>query len=255
MLAMQPVATPIDLDKKELLQAALYSVSLLDDRLTMIFNNLDNGESYTLSNSNVREHDRIYNCIYLMKLEARETVASALFVIFFSADKISMDRADIGIILIKKALMSLSLNYREWVIMRVRYILVDFDDTKTLNSGSSPQSPDTIRISGNLTRHGIAEMVVHEASHLHYNITVQNDAVTQKDAPEVYSVFMRCNRPLERIVFAYHAACNIAYMQGQPPQYDHQVKALQDTAALKQTIAENQRFLTIYGQKLIEALS
>ena len=254
MATVDFVAAPSDIDRKELLQVAVSSVLLLGRELIDVFNVLSNAETIILSSGDTQDQNGCYTRIYLMKLETREAVAAVLFITFFSRRTIALNEADIRIESLKTALMNLSLNYREWVIMRVRYILVDLDDTKTLNSGSSSQSPDTIRISGNPAAHCIAEMVIHEASHLHYVTTVQSDAVTQKDAPEVYSIFMRRDRPLERVVFAYHAACNIACMIGQSPQHDHEVRALQDTLALGQTIAENQHFLTSYGRKLIEAL-
>jgi HEXXH motif-containing protein len=53
------------------------------------------------------------------------------------------------------------------------------------------------------------DMLVHEASHQYFHLARLFGPLCKRDAPEVYSVLKQCKRPLEKVLFGYHAAVNI----------------------------------------------
>lgn len=79
-----------------------------------------------------------------------------------------------------------------------------------MRSGSSRQWPGVAEISFRNDPAAIAEMLVHEASHHHFNVLMMIDPVTDgSDLKQYYSPFRKCDRPIEMILLAYHAFANV----------------------------------------------
>ena len=79
-----------------------------------------------------------------------------------------------------------------------------------MRSGSSRQWPGVAEISFRNDAAAIAEMLVHEASHHHFNVLMMIDPVTDgSDLKQYYSPFRKCDRRIEMILLAYHAFANV----------------------------------------------
>jgi len=79
-----------------------------------------------------------------------------------------------------------------------------------MRSGSSRQWPSVAEISFRCDAAAIAEMLVHEATHHHFNILMMVDPVTDgSDGRLYYSPIRKCERPIEMILLAYHAFANV----------------------------------------------
>jgi hypothetical protein len=79
-----------------------------------------------------------------------------------------------------------------------------------MRSGSSREWPGVAEISFRNDAAAIAEMLVHEASHHHFNVLMIIDPITDgSDLKQYYSPFRKCDRPIEMILLAYHAFANV----------------------------------------------
>lgn len=114
-----------------------------------------------------------------------------------------------------------------------------------------------MRIALNPQIEAIREMLVHEASHQIYNLTIAPTDVCRPDAPAVYSVLKRTFRPLERVVFALHATANIAAFYATSPTGGGWARdrALADHAALSDACRTAAASLTRTGRAIVETLT
>jgi hypothetical protein len=153
--------------------------------------------------------------------------------------------------------------YRRWVDRVVTDIIVSRYKYGSSQSGSWREAPGTIQLSWSPEPISVAEALVHEASHQYayqvYRVSPLDDG---SDTTLYYSSAARRPRPLERILFAYHAFANILLF------YEEILKAGAPKAAtIKEHIGQSRRAvlqldaplvnstaLTPAGRALYEAL-
>lgn len=157
---------------------------------------------------------------------------------------------------VAQAIATLPDDIRDWVAPVSRHLMVSTENAGSLDSCSSPDMPFCYRIALNPSRSSLQEMVVHESSHQYYNQLVRADAVAEPAAPKVYSALKRTERPLERVVFALHAATNIAaaYRRIVIDHTEPYERAMADLMKLCEVVAGHADHLTPYGRRLCRAL-
>lgn len=102
--------------------------------------------------------------------------------------------------------------YLTWVSRLVSEILVKRSEADGIASGSTSACPGLISVSV-APAAAIVEMLVHESSHQYFNIVkTVGPLVNPADTQTYYSPAVRKNRPLERILLAYHAFANVLLM-------------------------------------------
>jgi HEXXH motif-containing protein len=100
--------------------------------------------------------------------------------------------------------------YLPWVEKVVRGILVVRGNGKFYEFGSHKMWPGLVIVDDYVDPVLAAEILVHEASHQHYAlISTAFPPINGADDNEYYSPFMKKERPLERILIAYHSAVNM----------------------------------------------
>jgi HEXXH motif-containing protein len=105
-------------------------------------------------------------------------------------------------------------DYLAWCRSVVRQVqVVGYRDSQT-HSRSSPFRPGSIVMSLDQGVVMTAEMLVHEATHQYFFMLERIARVTEPEADSqgYYSPFMRRDRPLDRILVAYHALANMVKM-------------------------------------------
>ena len=108
-------------------------------------------------------------------------------------------------------LCSLSLEYGLWIGRVLRYVAVTDSPSGRLISGSAKWLWGLIVISNSTDPVDICEMLVHECSHLYFNLALH---VFNACDPTLtsFSPFKQAIRPLEKVMLAYHAFGNVAQM-------------------------------------------
>jgi HEXXH motif-containing protein len=102
--------------------------------------------------------------------------------------------------------------YLSWVSRLVSEILVKRSEADGIASGSTSSCPGLISVSV-APAAAIVEMLVHESSHQYFNIVkTVGPLVNPADTQMYYSPAVKKNRPLERILLAYHAFANVLLM-------------------------------------------
>jgi HEXXH motif-containing protein len=100
--------------------------------------------------------------------------------------------------------------YLSWIGSVLRQIVPCVAGEDVMSSGSSSLLPGLIRVSADKSPEATAEMMLHEATHQYYYIASQlGDAVDGTDRTLYYSPVKGTNRPIDKIVIAYHAFANV----------------------------------------------
>jgi HEXXH motif-containing protein len=100
--------------------------------------------------------------------------------------------------------------YAEWVRRGIRLILPLEAQPGAMINGSQGHRWGEVHMSSRLEPLRHAEMLVHEASHQHYFLAESLGPVGDGSDPTTYySPLVREQRPIERILLAYHAVANI----------------------------------------------
>lgn len=101
-------------------------------------------------------------------------------------------------------------HYFEWVVRIIRHVTVLHSEQDLLRSGSHENQHGTIHISDNLRVLCIAEMLIHEASHQYLELLRKlGPTVDPAHRQLYYSPVKQCDRPLHKILLAYHAFANV----------------------------------------------
>lgn len=101
-------------------------------------------------------------------------------------------------------------HYFDWVIRIIRRVAVLHFDRNVLHSGHHEHRYGTIHISDNSRVLSVAEMLIHEASHQYFELLNKlGPAVDPGHTQLYYSPVKQCERPLHKILFAYHAFANV----------------------------------------------
>lgn len=101
-------------------------------------------------------------------------------------------------------------HYFDWVVRIIRRVAVFHFERNVLYSGSHEHQYGTIHISDNFRVLSLAEMLIHEASHQYFELLNKLGPTVDPDHTELYySPAKRCDRPLHKILLAYHAFANV----------------------------------------------
>ena len=101
-------------------------------------------------------------------------------------------------------------HYFDWVVRIIQQVAVVHFERNVLYSGSREHEYGTIIISDNSRVLSLAEMLIHEASHQYFELlTKLGPAVDPSHTELYYSPVKQCDRPLHKILFAYHAFANV----------------------------------------------
>jgi hypothetical protein len=101
-------------------------------------------------------------------------------------------------------------HYFDWVVRIIRRVTVLHSHQDHLYSGSQKHQHGAIHISDSPRVLSVGEMLVHEASHQYLELlTKLGPAVHPNHAKLYYSPVKKCDRPLDRILLAYHAFANV----------------------------------------------
>ena len=153
-------------------------------------------------------------------------------------------------------------HYFDWVVRIIRRVSVLHYEQNVLRSGSHPDRHGTIHISDNSRVLSVAEMLIHEASHQYLELLKKlGPTVDPAHTKLYYSPVQQCDRPLHKILLAYHAFGNVMLFyravaecglaDSYLPRFQ---KALNDELRqLEQPLVDNNAILPI-GRALIEPL-
>jgi HEXXH motif-containing protein len=102
-------------------------------------------------------------------------------------------------------------DYLDWVAEVIKFIAPVSAPADLIGSSSSPRFFGMISISDNSRPLSVAEFLVHEASHQYFIIAASLGEMDEGSEGQLfYSRFARRDRPLERILAAFHALANMA---------------------------------------------
>lgn len=103
-----------------------------------------------------------------------------------------------------------SSRYVPWVDRVLRAIIPCAGSQSHLRSGSDFDLPGVIQISYPAHPAALAEMMVHECSHLTFQVVTRlGDVDDGTDQTLYYSPVKQTGRPIDRILLAYHAFANV----------------------------------------------
>lgn len=101
-------------------------------------------------------------------------------------------------------------HYFDWVVRIIRRVAVLHSAPNVLHSGSLDCQYGTIHISDNSRVLSVAEMLIHEASHQYFELLNKLGPTVDPSHTELYySPAKQCDRPLHKILLAYHAFANV----------------------------------------------
>lgn len=153
-------------------------------------------------------------------------------------------------------------HYFDWVVRIIRRVAVLHFERNVLHSGNHEHQYGTIHISDNSRVLSLAEMLIHEASHQYFELlTKLGPTVDPGHTKLYYSPAKRCDRPLHKILLAYHAFANIMlFYRGVAERglADSSFAKFQNVLndelrQLEQPLLENEAILPI-GRALVEPL-
>jgi len=101
-------------------------------------------------------------------------------------------------------------HYFDWVVRIIRRVAVLHFERNVLHSGNHEHQYGTIHISDNSRVLSLAEMLIHEASHQYFELLNKLGPTVDPAHTELYySPVKQCDRPLHKILLAYHAFANV----------------------------------------------
>ena len=101
-------------------------------------------------------------------------------------------------------------HYFDWVVRIIRRVAVLHFERNVLYSGSHEHQYGTIFISDNSRVLSVAEMLIHEASHQYFELLNKLGPTVHPGHTQLYySPVKQCDRPLHKIMLAYHAFANV----------------------------------------------
>jgi hypothetical protein len=101
-------------------------------------------------------------------------------------------------------------HYFDWVVRIIRRVAVLHFERNVLASGNHEHQYGAIHISDNSRVLSVAEMFIHEASHQYFELLNKLGPTVDPTHTELYySPVKQCDRPLHKILLAYHAFANV----------------------------------------------
>lgn len=152
-------------------------------------------------------------------------------------------------------------HYAQWVRSAIGTIIVVPGEEKVSCSGSWSDTAGTIYLSEPGSAIEAAEVLVHEASHQHFNLARHLGAVHTDNGRLYYSPPVRKERPLDRILIAYHAFGNvlifyrrISRMNTFPKDVEAQVRKCRQYVEVLEGHLLRTRALTPLGKAIFKPL-
>ena len=110
-----------------------------------------------------------------------------------------------------RTIRSVSSDYAIWVARLIRgFAITNMPEDSTIDSGSFFSRPGLVHCAFPLNRGLVVETLVHEASHQHFILLNSMFPMIEKGPQElIYSPIKQMERPLSRVLFAFHACVNI----------------------------------------------
>lgn len=100
--------------------------------------------------------------------------------------------------------------YLDWIDRLLRYVIPLRGGDGQIVSGSSQNAPAIAHMSNGSCIAALAEMLVHETTHLYFHLLTRVRPVHDgSDPKEYYSPIKRRGRPIHFILVAYHAFANV----------------------------------------------
>lgn len=123
-------------------------------------------------------------------------------------DRDSMIRSEISHA--RRCLESCAMPYMDWIFSMLRYAVPMTSPACKYASGSARDAPGVVSISPGSGPVKVAESLVHEGAHQYYFLLSRFTTFTNDTSGrQYYSPFVDCERPLDRILLAFHAAANV----------------------------------------------
>ncbi len=153
-------------------------------------------------------------------------------------------------------------HYFDWVVRIIRRVVVLHSEQDLLRSGSHENQYGTIHISDNLRVLSLAEMLIHEASHQYLELLIKLGPTIDPGHKKLYySPVKQCDRPLHKILLAYHAFANVMLFyrnvdeRGLADDYFTNLQNVlnEELSQLEQPLIGNDAILPI-GKALVEPL-
>ena len=106
---------------------------------------------------------------------------------------------------------SVSPEYGVWAARLIRgFAITDMPDDSSIDSGSYFTRPGLVHCAFPLDPGMVVETLIHEASHQHFILLNSMFPIVEKGPQElIYSPIKGMERPLSRVLFAFHACVNI----------------------------------------------
>jgi hypothetical protein len=153
-------------------------------------------------------------------------------------------------------------HYFEWVTRVIRRVVVLHSEQDLLRSGSHENQYGTIHISDNLRVLSVAEMFVHEASHQYLELLRKlGPTVNSAHKQLYYSPVKQCDRPLHKILLAYHAFANVMLYYSElsarglaDDYFDNMRNVLADELRQLELPLVGSDAITLIGRALVEPL-
>lgn len=134
--------------------------------------------------------------------------------------------------------------YRAWVLCLLKEVTpIRRPGEHTLASGSSPLRPGGIDVAVPASATETAEMLIHECSHQYLHMVSWFGALVNEAARPHYSPLKRRERPLDRIVFGFHAIGNALLAYAQLRAHGH-----------AEALARRYRVVSAYLDELVKPL-
>ena len=153
-------------------------------------------------------------------------------------------------------------HYFDWVVRIIRRVAVLHFERNVLHSGNQDHQYGTIHISDNSRVLSLAEMLIHEASHQYFALLNKLGPTVDPGHTELYySPVKQCDRPLHKILLAYHAFANVMLFYrgvaecglGDSSSAKFQNVLNDELRQLEQPLLENDAILPL-GKALVEPL-
>lgn len=110
-----------------------------------------------------------------------------------------------------RTIASVSPDYAVWAARLIRgFAITNMPDDSSIDSGSYFTRPGLVHCAFPLDSGMVVETLIHEASHQHFILLNSMFPIVEKGPQElIYSPIKGMERPLPRVLFAFHACVNI----------------------------------------------
>jgi hypothetical protein len=159
---------------------------------------------------------------------------------------------------------SVAPQYVGWITRLMRHIVLLTERDSIIQSATSVRHPGFSYLSFSTNPLSIAEMLVHEVSHQHFNLLARlGPLVDPSHQKQYYSPLKATGRPLDRILLAYHAFGNVllfyrACLQHGRLDQSHCVRTVSEIEGQLRTMDASLRdnpALTALGRVMFEPLA